>query len=63
MRTTPDFRIETRRLVDVDVARLVAEFQQEYVVRYGGPDDTPLDPGQCDPPAGVFLLGCSTAAR
>lgn len=57
MRTTPDFRIEPRPFLDLDVARLVAEVQQEYVVRYGGPDDTPLDPGQFDPPAGVFLLG------
>ena len=34
---------------------LVAELQQEFVVRYGGPDETPLDPTQFDPPARCVL--------
>ena len=35
---------------------LVARVQQEYVGRYGGPDETPVDPAEFDPPAGVFLV-------
>ena len=39
------------------VAReLVAEVQQEYVTRYGGPDGAVVDPAEFDPPAGVFLV-------
>ncbi len=47
---------EVRRYDDPDVARLVEEVQQEYVVRYGGPDADPVDPAQFDPPEGLFLL-------
>ena len=36
---------------------LVAELQQEFVVRYGGPDETPLDPAVFEPPAGAFFVG------
>ena len=36
---------------------LVAELQQEFVVRYGGPDETPLDPAQFDAPSGAFFVG------
>lgn len=35
---------------------LVEEVQAEYVVRYGGPDDTPLSPAEFAPPRGVFLV-------
>ena len=40
-----------------DAARLVEEVQQEYVVRYGGPDETPLEPVYFDPPGGAFFVG------
>ena len=40
-----------------DVAVLVAALQQEYVVRYGGIDTTPVDPAEFAPPHGRFLLG------
>jgi GNAT superfamily N-acetyltransferase len=40
-----------------DAARLIEEVQQEYVVRYGGRDDSPLDPAGFAPPAGLFLVG------
>ena len=40
-----------------DVQRLVEEVQAEYVVRYGGPDETPLPPRVFDPPAGAFFVG------
>jgi len=39
---------------------LIAELQQEFVVRYGGPDETPLDPSVFDPPAGSFFVGWSS---
>jgi len=39
-----------------DVARLVVEIQQEYVVRYGGEDTTPIHPGELQPPDGLFLV-------
>lgn len=42
---------------DPDVQRLVAEVQEEYVARYGGPDDSPLEQGVFDPPRGAFFLG------
>lgn len=35
---------------------LVAEVQQEYVRRYGGPDTTPVDPDEFAPPGGTFLV-------
>ncbi len=41
---------------DPDAAALVARVQQEYVERYGGPDETPLDPAMFDPPGGLFLV-------
>lgn len=43
---------------DSPVARqLIAAVQAEYVVRYGGPDDTPVDPAEFAPPHGLFLVG------
>ena len=40
-----------------DAMQLIAEVQAEYVVRYGGPDDTPLDPLMFHPPLGSFYVG------
>ena len=40
-----------------DAVRLIAEVQAEYVVRYGGPDETPLDPAMFQDPAGAFFVG------
>jgi GNAT superfamily N-acetyltransferase len=40
-----------------DVVReLEAEVQAEYVVRYGGPDETPVDPAEFAPPDGAFVV-------
>lgn len=39
------------------VTALVAELQDEYVERYGGPDGTPVDPAEFAPPGGSFLVG------
>ena len=35
---------------------LIAELQQEYVARYGGPDETPVEPRAFEPPEGAFLV-------
>ncbi len=43
-------------LDDEIATALVAEVQQEYVVRYGGPDDGPLDVSELAPPDGLFLI-------
>lgn len=40
-----------------DAVALIDEVQQEYVRRYGGTDQTPMDPGQFDPPRGLFVVG------
>ena len=40
-----------------DAARLIAEVQREYVIRYGGEDDSPVDPDEFAAPKGVFLVG------
>ena len=51
------FRIEPRAYADADVQRLVADVQAEYVVRYGGPDESPVEPHEFEPPRGLFLVG------
>ncbi|SDM95803.1 Ribosomal protein S18 acetylase RimI [Allokutzneria albata] len=40
-----------------DAAKLIAEVQQEYVVRYGDEDITPVDPAEFAPPLGLFIVG------
>jgi GNAT superfamily N-acetyltransferase len=40
-----------------DAAALIDELQDEYVVRYGGRDATPVAPEQFAPPLGLFLVG------
>lgn len=43
---------------DSDVAgELIEEVQLEYVTRYGGRDDSPVDPAEFAPPRGLFLVG------
>jgi GNAT superfamily N-acetyltransferase len=37
--------------------QLIAAVQQEYVTRYGGPDESPVDPDEFTPPAGYFVVG------
>jgi ribosomal protein S18 acetylase RimI-like enzyme len=49
--------IENRPYDDADVIRLVEQVQQEYVVRYGGPDEAAVDLDEFVPPNGVFLVG------
>ncbi len=40
-----------------DALTLIEAVQEEYVQRYGGPDNTPLDPAMFDPPRGSFFVG------
>jgi GNAT superfamily N-acetyltransferase len=35
---------------------LVGRVQQEYVQRYGGPDEAAVDPAEFEPPEGLFLV-------
>jgi GNAT superfamily N-acetyltransferase len=36
--------------------RLIEALQQEYVVRYGGTDETPVDPAEFTAPEGYFVV-------
>ncbi|TDV39836.1 GNAT family N-acetyltransferase [Actinophytocola oryzae] len=49
-------RIDVTAYDHPDAVVLVAEVQQEYVVRYGGEDGTPVDPADFAPPRGLFLV-------
>ena len=40
-----------------DAMAMITAVQGEYVVRYGGEDETPLDPAMFDPPRGSFFIG------
>ena len=40
-----------------DAALLIEAVQEEYVARYGGRDNTPLDPHMFEPPTGSFFVG------
>ncbi len=50
-------RIERVGFGHPDALRLVEEVQEEYVVRYGARDETPLDPLMFEPPTGTFFVG------
>jgi len=52
----PSYDLQQRGFDDPVVQALVAELQQEFVVRYGGPDSTPMDARQIDPPSGAFFV-------
>ena len=53
------WHIELLPITHPDAARLVEEVQLEYVARYGSRDETPLEPGYFDLPAGSFFVGYS----
>jgi GNAT superfamily N-acetyltransferase len=42
---------------DPDALKLIGEVQQEYIVRYGEMDETPLDVAEFTQPQGLFLVG------
>ncbi len=50
-------RLERVPFEHPDAVALVAEVQAEYVVRYGGPDETPLEADVFAPGAGAFFVG------
>ena len=50
-------RIETVKYDAPDAVTLIEEVQQEYEHRYGGRDNTPVDPADFTPPRGLFLIG------
>lgn len=52
-----DWRLERVAYGHPDVLRLVEEVQAVYVERYGGRDETPLDPLMFEPPSGSFFVG------
>ncbi|HEY2044589.1 MAG TPA: GNAT family N-acetyltransferase [Jatrophihabitans sp.] len=58
----PNLDIRVSRYDDPDAKRLIDEVQQEYVVRYGSPDASPVDPEQFADPDGVFLIGYDDGA-
>lgn len=45
------------RYDDPDSLALIDEVQLEYVERYGGPDEAPIDPDEFAPPRGLFIIG------
>jgi GNAT superfamily N-acetyltransferase len=49
-------QIEVTSYDHPDAVALIADVQQEYVVRYGGEDSTPVDPAEFAPPDGLFLV-------
>jgi GNAT superfamily N-acetyltransferase len=53
----PEFTISRAGYDDADAAKLIAELQTEYVRRYGGEDETPVDVADFAPPRGLFLVG------
>jgi GNAT superfamily N-acetyltransferase len=55
--TTQGLRIERVPITHPDAQLLVEAVQQEYVVRYGGRDDTPVHSSELAPPWGGFYVG------
>jgi len=50
-------RFEVVEYDSPDAAALIEEVQQEYVRRYGGRDNSPVDPAEFASPKGLFLVG------
>jgi GNAT superfamily N-acetyltransferase len=51
-----ELRLRAVGYADPVARRLVERVQQEYVVRYGGPDAAVVDPAEFSPPLGRFLV-------
>ena len=51
------FTIRPLAYTDAVVRALEAELQQDYVERYGGQDESPIEPAEFAPPDGVFVVG------
>jgi GNAT superfamily N-acetyltransferase len=53
----PGWRVERLPITHPDAALLVEEVQAEYVLRYGGRDETPIEPAYFEEPMGAFFVG------
>ncbi|GAB3861411.1 GNAT family N-acetyltransferase [Nocardioides maradonensis] len=53
----PELELRVTGYAHPDAVMLVARVQQEYVDRYGSPDESRVDPTEFDPPGGLFLVG------
>ena len=51
------FRIERLPITHPDSQLLVEAVQEEYVVRYGGRDESPVAPADFEDPLGQFFVG------
>lgn len=51
-----DVAVELARYDSLVAQELIAELQDEYVIRYGGPDETTVDAREFDPPGGAFMV-------
>jgi GNAT superfamily N-acetyltransferase len=54
---TSPLALERFSFDDPVVVALVDDLQEEFVVRYGGPDETVIAPGDFEPPSGSFFVG------
>ena len=52
-----DLRIDALPVTHPDAQLLIEAVQQEYVERYGGRDNTPMDASELAPPTGAFFVG------
>ena len=52
-----DLRIERVVITHPDAQLLVEAVQEEYVARYGGRDESPIDPADFEDPRGQFFVG------
>lgn len=50
-------RIDRVAITHAAAQALIDEVQAEYVERYGGPDNSPLEPAAFEPPSGAFFVG------
>ena len=50
-------RIARLPITHPDARQLVEAVQEEYVARYGGRDESPVDPRDFEDPLGQFLVG------
>lgn len=50
-------RIERLPITHPDAMLLVEAVQEEYVLRYGGRDESPIDPSDFEDPRGRFFVG------
>jgi GNAT superfamily N-acetyltransferase len=52
-----DLRIQRVAITHPDALALIEAVQAEYVARYGGRDESPIDPADFEDPLGQFFVG------